>query len=218
MPWDRHTRCARGPVPSSREGCGARCYRTSARAGRRPVLSRCCRRSCCSDCSRSGRWCSRDRSAVRPATSTGCTPSRPDPWQLRTQMVRATQVRDHVGAAALCAVPARVRTRLLGWRAHRAARPPVRPRHLPPTSRSRPWTRRIDGWSTPACAATVTLLRGPSTSLGAQGRSTWWCCRRSATTWSPPCCATLWTARCRCWRRARPSWPRTGDTPSPSIR
>src|SRR6185295_3946333 len=81
----------------------------------------------CSGCWRWARWCFGDRSTVRRLL-------RPHLHRVgrsvatAVEMGRTAQARDHVGAAALCTLPARVRTRLLDRRVDRAARPALRPR------------------------------------------------------------------------------------------
>ena len=110
-----------------RKAAATQCYRSQiqvADADRR----RCCRHSFCGDYSPSGRWCSDAREALDRIL-------RPDllrvggPLAARRPVVRAAQVRDHVGAVALSALPSRIRAGLLGRCSHRTAHHALRPRH-----------------------------------------------------------------------------------------
>ena len=93
------------------------------------------------------------------------------PLAARRPVVRAAQVRDHVGAVAL--------SRATVTHSNPAARSVFSPNSSPPdattspapTSRARRWTRRTGGLSTPADVATVTLLRRSTRrALAAGGR------------------------------------------------
>ena len=136
-----------------------------------------------------------------------------DPWQLAGRWYEQRKYAITLALLPYRALPARVRTRLFGRRAHRTARQPVRPRHRPPMSRRRRWMSLIAGWSTPGAATGSRCCGVHSTSLGRQrtirprgavGGLLLPARRRAA--------RRSWTARCRGWRRARPSSPHTGDT------
>ena len=218
VPWERAYQVPLTPEAVGRKRICSATLSEPAGRSRRELAARYCRRSCCIDCSRSGRWSSADRSTVRRLL-------RPHVQRVgrsmaaAVEMVRTAQVRDHPRAAALCALPARVRAGLLGRRADRAARRGGATASPPPTSSvaalDATHRRLVDA----GCRERVTLLqRVPRRALAVDGMSIWSCCRRSATTSIPACCARSWTARCRGCRGARPCWPRIGAIRSPTTR